>query len=39
LDKTGKIVYATSGAYTRQKQEELETHLQQLLGDNQFKDK
>ncbi len=38
MDKTGKIVYATSGAYTSQKQKELEEKLQELLGDNQFKD-
>jgi hypothetical protein len=38
MDKNGKIVYATSGAYTSQKQKELETKLQELLGDNQFKD-
>lgn len=38
LDQQGKIVYATSGAYNSTKQEELETKLQELLGDNQFKD-
>lgn len=38
MDKNGKIVYATSGAYTSQKQEDLEKHLHELLGDNQFKD-
>lgn len=38
MDKTGKIVYATSGAYTSQKQKEIEEKLQELLGDNQFKD-
>ncbi|MDX2302121.1 MAG: hypothetical protein NW226_04940 [Microscillaceae bacterium] len=38
MDKNGKIVYATSGAYTSQKQKEIEEKLQELLGDNQFKD-
>lgn len=39
LDKNGKIVYATSGAYTKEKAAELEKKLQELLGDNQFKKK
>lgn len=39
LDKDGKIVYATSGAYTKEKHNELEKKLQELLGDNQFKKK
>lgn len=38
LDKSGKIVYATSGAYNSTKQKELEDKLHELLGDNQFKD-
>ncbi|NJL13673.1 MAG: hypothetical protein HC913_12170 [Microscillaceae bacterium] len=38
MDASGKIVYATSGAYTAAKQTELENKLQALLGDNQFKD-
>jgi hypothetical protein len=38
LDKSGKIVYATSGEYTTEKQQELEDKLQKMLGDNQFKD-
>lgn len=38
MDKNGKIVYATSGAYTRSKQQEIEQKLQELLGDNQFKE-
>lgn len=39
LDKNNKIVYTTEGAYTKQKQQEIETKLQELLGDSQFKDK
>jgi hypothetical protein len=39
LDKSGKIVYHTSGKYTKQKQQELEDKLHELLGDNQFKNK
>ena len=38
MDKSGKIVYATSGAYSSVKQQEIEEKLQELLGDNQFKD-
>jgi hypothetical protein len=39
LDKSGKVIYATSGTYTKQKQQEIEEHLHKLIGDNQFKDK
>jgi hypothetical protein len=39
LDKDGKIVYATSGAYTKEKHQELEKKLHELVGDNQFKKK
>ncbi|TAG93468.1 MAG: hypothetical protein EAZ20_01630, partial [Bacteroidetes bacterium] len=36
LDKNGKIVYHTSGKYSKQKQQEIDGHLQEMLGDNQF---
>lgn len=39
LDKTGKIVYHTTGKYSKQKQQEIDEHLQTLLGDNQFEKK
>ena len=39
IDKNDKIVYATSGNYTKQKQAEIEDKLQELIGDNQLKDK
>ncbi len=39
VDTKGKIVYHTTGAYTKQKQQELEDKLHELLGDNQFKEK
>ena len=39
LDKQGKIVYATSGGYTKEKHQEIEQKLQELIGDNQMKEK
>jgi|GEM_PF-447518 len=39
LDKQGQIVYATSGAYTKEKHNEIEKKLQEMIGDNQMKDK
>ncbi len=39
LDKQGKIVYTTSGAYTKEKYNELDKKLQELIGDNQMKEK
>ncbi len=39
VDTKGKIVYHTTGTYNKQKQQELENKLQELLGDNQFKEK
>ncbi len=36
LDKSGKIVYHTTGKYSKQKQQEIDGHLQEMLGDNQF---
>ncbi len=38
MDKSGKIVYHTSGAYTSQKRDEIEAKLSELLGDNQFQE-
>lgn len=38
VDTKGKIVYHTTGSYTKQKQQELEDKLHELLGDNQFKE-
>jgi hypothetical protein len=39
LDKNGKIAYSTSGSYTKEKYNELDKKLQELIGDNQFKKK
>ncbi|MCU0444785.1 MAG: hypothetical protein MUE85_07685 [Microscillaceae bacterium] len=39
LDKSGKIVWHTSGNYTKAKQQEIENKLHELIGDNQFEDK
>jgi hypothetical protein len=39
LDKNGKIAYTTSGSYTKEKYNELDKKLQELIGDNQFKKK
>lgn len=38
MDKNGKIVYMTSGHYTKQKGQELQDKLDALIGSNQFKD-
>ena len=38
LNKDGKIVYATSGAYTADKQQEIQDKLEEMLGSNQFDD-
>jgi hypothetical protein len=38
VDKTGKIVWHTSGNYSKAKQQEIENKLHELIGDNQFKD-
>ena len=39
LDKNGQIAYTTSGSYTKEKYNELDKKLQELIGDNQFKKK
>lgn len=38
MDKNGKIVYTASGHYTKQKGEELQDKLDDLIGSNQFED-
>lgn len=38
IDQSGKIVWHTSGNYSKTKQQEIESKLHELIGDNQFKD-